>query len=54
MMIINLLPQSTNNDDLTVWINAHKMTDIQIDHRRIVSRTTIITSLPNQILLPSM
>lgn len=35
-----------------LWINAHEITHIQIDHRRIVSRMTIKSS-PNQILLPS-
>lgn len=30
---------------IIVWINAHKITHIQIDHRRIVSRMTI-TSFP--------
>lgn len=36
---------------MILWINAHKITHIQIDHRRIVSRMTIKSS-PNQILLP--
>lgn len=35
---------------IILWINAHKITHIQIDHRRIVSRMTIKSS-PNQILL---